>query len=365
MSKIAIDARESGTSTGRYIDKLIEHMHKLQPADEIVVITKQHRMDFVRAIAPNFNCVETTYDEFGFGEQLGFNKQLTGLGADLVHFGMVQQPVRYKGNVVTTMHDLTTVRFRNPSKNPIVFAIKLQVYKWVNKRVAQKSAAILTPTEYVKHDVASYTGVAADKITVTYEAADHIAEAAVPVPDIGSAPFIMYVGRPLPHKNLPRLIEAFKQLKQTHPDLKLVLSGKKDVLYDRIEKVATKQGIQDIIFTGFVGDAQLRWLYENCAAYVFPSLSEGFGLPGLEAMMHGAPVVSSNATCLPEVYADAAHYFDPVNIDDIAQRIAEVLDSPQLRQELIAKGTEQAKKYSWQRMAVQTLTLYKQILAKG
>src|SRR5690606_8601175 len=119
-------------------------------------------------------------------------------------------------------------------------------------------------------------------------------------PEFEGKQFIMYVGRPLPHKNLRRLIQAFALLKEKHPELHLVLAGIKDVLYKRHERYVKKHGIQDVVFTGFISDGQLRWLYENCAAYAFPSLSEGFGLPGIEAMNQGAPVAASNATAIPE-----------------------------------------------------------------
>ena len=108
MKKIVIDARESGTSTGRYVDKLIEYLHKLKPRFEIIILTKPHRLDFFHGIAPDFQAIEANHKEFTFGEQVAFKKQLDALQADLVHFGMVQQPVRYSGKVVTTMHDLTT-----------------------------------------------------------------------------------------------------------------------------------------------------------------------------------------------------------------------------------------------------------------
>jgi len=119
--KIVIDARESGTSTGRYIDKLVEYTHKLRPAHEIVVLTKQHRLEFIKSIAPSFSAIETPFAEFSFGEQLGFKKQLESLKPDLVHFGMVQQPVFYKGRVVTTMHDLTTYTVLKPGKKSYYF----------------------------------------------------------------------------------------------------------------------------------------------------------------------------------------------------------------------------------------------------
>jgi glycosyltransferase involved in cell wall biosynthesis len=172
----------------------------------------------------------------------------------------------------------------------------------------------------------------------------------------------MYVGRPTPHKNLERLLDAFALLQAQHPSLHLALAGKKDSNYRRVERIVTQKGIRNVVFTDFVTEGQLRWLYESCAAYVFPSLSEGFGLPGLEAMAHGAPVVSSNATCLPEIYGDAAHYFDPTITQSIADAINEVLTNADLRNELVAQGKTQAAKYSWQHMAEQTLEVYKKAL---
>ena len=103
-------------------------------------------------------------------------------------------------------------------------------------------------------------------------------------------------------------------------------------------------------------------LYQNAKAYVFPSLSEGFGLPGLEAMAHGCPVISSNATCLPEVYGDAAHYFDPLDVDDMTQKISEVIDSKSLREDLVKKGTDQLVHYSWEKMASETHSIYSSTL---
>jgi glycosyltransferase involved in cell wall biosynthesis len=168
----------------------------------------------------------------------------------------------------------------------------------------------------------------------------------------------------MPHKNLDRLIEAFALLRAQHPDLLLVLAGRKDANYERIEEEAYIAGVKNLVFTGFVSDRKLRWLYEQCEAYVFPSLSEGFGLPGLEAMRHGAAVVSSNATCLPEIYGDAAHYFDPLDTRAMADATNEVLTDAELRKDLIKKGHAQVKKYSWKHMTEQTLEVYKQALGE-
>lgn len=362
MKRLVIDARESGTSTGRYIDKLIEYLDKLQPSFEVVILTKPHRLEYLNAVAPRFDIQPGDYKEFTFAEQLGFMKRIRGLQPDLVHFSMSHQPILYRKRKVTTMHDLTTARFRNPDKNAIVFLVKQWVYRYVVKSAAKHSKAIIAPTQFVKEDVVRYTKTNPAKISVTYEAADVITDKAEPIKALSGKQFLMYVGRPTPHKNLERLIEAFAALQVRRPELRLVLAGKKDANYERIEQDALKNGVKNIYFTGFVSEGELRWLYENCAAYVFPSLSEGFGLPGLEAMAHGAPVVSSDATCLPEVYGDAAHYFDPTDIESMTDAINEVLTDKNLRSALVQRGRAQAKKYSWRRMAKQTLRIYEQLL---
>lgn len=362
MTKILIDARESGTSTGRYMDKLIEYLAKSDTDFKFTVLTRGPRVDFLQSLAPKFEILATEFKEFTFGEQLGFKKQIESLKPDLVHFTMVQQPVLFRGKVVTSIHDLTMTWEINPSRNLLVHLVKQQVYKWVIKKSAKKSLTIITPSRFVKNDIASFAKIPSDKITVTYEAADKISEASQPLAALAGKQFLMYIGRPSPHKNLEKLVMAFNEIRKTKPGLWLALAGKKDTNYDRIESAIKQRGIDNVIFTDFISEGQLRWMYENCAAYVFPSLSEGFGLPGLEAMIHGAPVVSSNATCLPEIYGDAAHYFDPTSASDMASRISEVLEGASLREKLIAKGYEQVKKYSWARMAEQTLAVYEKAL---
>jgi glycosyltransferase involved in cell wall biosynthesis len=360
--RIVIDARESGTSTGRYIDRLVENLHKLNPNYKIILLAKPHRVEHFKEIAPDFTIIETPYKEFTFSEQIGYLRQLRKLEADLVHFGKTEQPVLYRGKVVTTVHDLITASFRNPAKNFVVFSTKQLVYKWVVKIVAAKSKGIIVPSSFVKKDLVAYTKISSKKITVTYEASDQIKDKPVAIHELEGVKFIMYVGRPQPHKNLNRLVLAFSKLQEDHPDLILVLVGKKDVLYQQLENYVHSNQIKNVIFTGFVGEGTLRWLYEHTAAYVFPSLSEGFGLPPLEAMEHGAPVISSNATCLPEIYGNAALYFDPIDVSDIASKINSVLSDNDLRTHLIARGKEQVAKYSWKRMAEQTLELYHKIL---
>src|SRR4051812_9601435 len=134
MARIVIDARESGTSTGRYVDKLIEHLHKLRPKHEVIVLTKTSRLKILRELAPDFKIIKSDYREFTFAEQLGLLRQIRSLKPDLVHFTMTQQPIRYKGRVVTTIHDLTTARFDNPSKNIAIYRFKQKVYERVIRK---------------------------------------------------------------------------------------------------------------------------------------------------------------------------------------------------------------------------------------
>lgn len=363
MSKtIVIDARLLGTSSGRYLEGLLNYLPDVDKTNQYLVLLKPKDLGSWESKSKRFQKVACRYRIFTFSEQLGLLVQLYKLKPDLVHFGFVQQPILYFGKTVTTVHDLTATRFGNPSRSWISFRVMRFVYKIVIRVAAHKSKALITPTEFVRDDLAKFASINSRKISVTYEAADEITDKPEPIEELDGKSFIMYVGRPQPHKNLDRLIEAFVLLKQTHPDLRLALAGKKNAAYRMIARKVRSQNIPGIYFTGFVSEGQMRWMYENARAYVFPSLSEGFGLPGLEAMVHGCPVVSSNATCLPEVYGEAAHYFDPENVEEMAEKISEVLSSESLRKELVKKGHKQVAKYSWEKMAQETLDVYKAVL---
>lgn len=363
--KIAIDARELRTTTGRYIERLLFYLQTIDSSHDYIILLRPEDMAGWQPSNPRFKAMPCPYKEFTFDEQLGLKKLLDDLRPDLVHFGMTQQPIRYQGKVVTTIHDLTTIRFNNPSKNWLAFKLKQRVYRHVIKSVAKKSKIIITPSQFVKDDLVKFSGVDPGKIVVTYESADIIPKHGEPVDSLMHKDFIMYAGRPTPHKNLNRLIEAFMSLSVSQPGLYLALVGKTDANYHQIEDRVRAAGYANIIFTGFISDQQLRWAYEHCKAYVVPSLSEGFGLPGLEAMLHGAPLLSSNATCLPEIYGDGALYFDPLDIKSISGVVTNILSNAALRQQLIEAGKLQASKYSWQRMAEQTLEVYKTVLGES
>ena len=361
MSHIAIDARIINSSTGRYVERLLHYLQEIDTANDYTVLLLEKDKDFWAPTAKNFTTLVADFDQYSLSEQFGFKKFLDQLSPDLVHFCMPQQPIFYKGNKVTTIHDLTLLKVYNSDKNWLVYHFKQLVGHFVFKRVIATSTQILTTTDFSKNEIIEFSKKAEGKITTTLLAADISNDTPEPY-DLPFKKFIMYVGQQSDYKNIRRLGAAHQRLIKKYPDLGLVLAGSKNASATANEDYFTDKGYKNIVFTGFVPDSQLNWLYSNTSAYVFPSLMEGFGLPGLEAMGHGAPVVSSNATCLPEVYQDAAHYFDPLDTTDIARAIDEVLDNDSLRADLIKKGHAQVKKYSWHRTAEQTHRIYLEAL---
>jgi glycosyltransferase, family 1 len=362
MYHIAIDARIISSSTGRYVERLLHYLEQLDRTNRYTILVRAKDKQFYRPTNPNFHIVVADYADYSFAEQLGFKKQLDELGADLVHFCMPQQPILYRGLHVTTIHDLTLLKTYNSDKNWLAFHLKQLVGRGVFRWVSHSSQAIIVPSKYTEQDLLSFTKAARGKTYLTYEAADALALNELKPYSEPLGDFILYVGQQSDYKNIRRLGDAHQQLLTHRPELKLVLVGRKNAAAQRNEAYFQKQGYRNIIFTDFVEDAVRDWLYANCRAYVFPSLMEGFGLPGLEAMQYGAPLVSSNATCLPEVYSDAAHYFDPYDTNDIARAITDVLDDDMLCDTLVQNSQRVLARYSWEKTARETLAVYRAVL---
>jgi glycosyltransferase involved in cell wall biosynthesis len=183
--------------------------------------------------------------------------------------------------------------------------------------------------------------------------------------------FLLYVGNAYPHKNLETLIRVFNRLYAEQKDLKLVLVGKEDYFYNRIKQYARSLNLwqkenlnSPVVFPGYVPDAQLEIMYQEARAYIFPSLYEGFGLPPLEAMGKGCPVISSDRASLPEILGSAALYFNPEDEEDMASKIKLVLKDEKLRSELIEKGIAKSREYNWWECANKTFNIYRQALLK-
>ncbi|HKU19093.1 MAG TPA: glycosyltransferase family 1 protein [Candidatus Saccharimonadales bacterium] len=361
---IVIDARIRRASSGRPLDRLIEHLQDIDSYNHYTILLSPD--DPWEPRAGNFRALPCPFPQFSLNplDELRFAWMLYRLHPDLVHFGMTQQPLLYFGKIVTMTHDLTMFHFvRRGSTPTLIFWLKMRLYHFLMWWAHKKSTRIIVPTRTTAKELAEFQPFTKRKLVVTLEAAEAAFGGKAKSVKAVSGDFIMYVGTAFPHKNLRAMIEAFDILHVERPKLTLVLVGKAEKHYEELQAWAkTRPSYQNILFTGFLADSQVKWLFEHTQAYVFTSLSEGFGLPPLEAMTSGAPVVCSNASVMPEVYGDAAHYFDARNPKDIAQKIAEVLDNPTLRTELIAKGKQQVKKYSWRTFAEETLAVYKDIL---
>ena len=365
MSKhIVIDARDYSSTTGRYIRSIISNLEKIDNKNNYtILVLPKSDADYIPK-AKNFKKKLAPFNKFSLSEQVKFGAFLKQLRPDLVHFASTTQPIFYNKLKVTTIHDLTPLRFNLAvgKLSRITYPLKKKLLNLMLYRAGKKSAIVFTGTDYVKQDLINNLGVSASKIVVTSESADAIKEIPKKINQLYKKPFIFYVGRAQAHKNINGLLLAFKKIQQNNSKVMLVLAGKKDLAYQHIENLVKKQNIHNVVFTDYVSEGQLHWLYKNCLAYVFPSFSEGFGLPGLEAMVHGAPLVSSNATCLPEVYKDSALYFNPNNVNDIALKIDRIIRDNQLRNTLIVKGKKHVLLYSWTQSSKQVLNEYNKLL---
>lgn len=366
MAKIAIDVRKMSypSGPGRYAFELVKNLEAIDKKNQYFIIVRKDDIGYYKPKSSNFKVVVADYPHYTFSEQFGMYRFLKKLRVDLVHFYMPQQPLLYTGPSVSTVHDLNQLRLTDNDMNPLVLRFKQLVFFFLLMVVAWRSKHIITPTQFTKDDLIGFSHIKPKRVSVVYEGAFEAKSLAKQksVTRYKNTPFIMYLGRAEPYKNNRNLIKAHQKLLKKYPDLHLVIVGKIDSL--RKEDIAwvKKHKYKQVDFTGFLSNEESAWLYGHAKAYVAPATMEGFGLPGLEAMAYGAPVASSNATCLPEVYGEAAVYFDPTSPLDMADAIDRILSDPKLAQKLIKFGKAQNKKYSWRQMARHTLVVYEKVL---
>lgn len=248
---------------------------------------------------------------------------------------------------------------RATTHGSIVYKLKQFGYKKVFNKAIKDSEKILVPSVFVKKQLKDEWGIEEKKVLVTPEAVDDEIISSSKKTKVNSIkqPFIFYVGNAHPHKNIEGLIRVFGNLKEKHPTLSLVLSGNDHYFWQRIR---SKHQEKDIIYTGQISDEELVALYKSAACFVMPSFEEGFGIPILEAMVCSCPVVSSNAGSLPEVGGEASLYFDPKDSKDMFEKIDLVLTSDKLKKDLIQKGIKRVEDFSWEKLAKQTLEVYKE-----
>lgn len=359
---IVIDARIRLSSTGKPVDRLLEYLPNYDPLNNYTILVRPE--DNWKTQARNIAVLKTRFPIFSFNplNQFLFSIELYKLKPDLVFFTLTgQQPLFYFGKQITLTHDLTMYEYVRAGKLPAwLHQIRMIGYKLIMWVAHRKSRQIIVPSNYVKRCLSQFHSFTTSKITRIYESSEPPIKSKPTKPANISGKFLLHVGSPFPHKNINRLIESFRTINQSQPKLQLVLAGKKEYFMDSLIAKYKLDEDPNIIVTGFVSDPELKWLYQNAACYVLPSLSEGFGLPGLEAMAHNCPLVSSSATCLPEIYGEAAVYFDPRDIDNMTNKINTVILDKQLQQNLVAQGQKQLAKYSWKKMTRQMIDVINQ-----
>jgi len=373
--RIGIDARLYGTKhggIGRYIQELIKNLELEDQSNEYYILLSAEGFATYEPGQKNFHKVKASYKIYGLGEQLLLPILLYKYNLNLMHFPHFNVPWLYAKRYIVTIHDLIISHYpssRSTTLNPLLYRLKLLVYNLVVKQAAQRAFKIIAVSEFTKSDIVRFLKINPFKIHVVYEGVDLPAQ----VGDCSQVlnklnldnNFILYVGSAYPHKNLEKLAEAFGSVKKDFPELKLVLVGRDNFFYQRLkaelkEKLTNETSVLDsIIFAGYLNDEDLACLYQSAKAYVFPSLLEGFGLPPLEAANYGLPVISSKASCLPEVLGESAVYFNPESLIEMTEKIEEVLGDETLRQKLIIAGHENLTRFSWRKMAEEILALYR------
>ena len=277
---------------------------------------------------------------------------------DLLHSPANMAPFFYRGKSVMNIHDLCFV------VNPHWYSFSFHtVYNLLIPRLARRATRVITNSNNSRNDLLQYCGVQASKVNRIYWAVDEVFLASKVEPEkhdrLFDFEYILYVGSLEPRKNIRTLVKSFEQLRELNPEkkTKLVLIGGESPLFGDV-RLKVQKFDDDVVFKGYVSDAELRAFYRNAAVVVYPSLYEGFGFPPIEAMASGAAVITSDCSSLPEVVGDAAIQVDPYDSDDLTEKIKEVLDNPVLRKKLIEMGSRQSKKFNWYRVARNTLSVY-------
>lgn len=260
---------------------------------------------------------------------------------------------------ILTIHDLTPLKFPE-----FYSSIHKYYYSFIVKPAAKRAKKILTVSEYSKMDIIKWLECDEDKVVVTYNGVEdrfriiENKEKLLKVKKKYNLPdrFILYIGNMKPHKNVKNLVKSMQHVNQ---DVKLVINGKPNGEIDIIIKEFNLQ--EKLQFIGYVDDEDLPAMYNLAELFLYPSLYEGFGLPPLEAMSCGCPVITSNTSSLPEVVGDTQIMVDPYDVFELGNAINLVLSNEDLRQKMIQKGLEQSKRFTWERTARETLDVYEEV----
>lgn len=313
----------------------------------------------------NVRIIKADYRHYSFAEQTFFYLLLNRYRLDLVHFMNFNAPILYRKPFVVTIHDV--VHHKLPGNKPS-HLLHRAAYRQVIGSAARRSKAVITVSNFSKQEIAETLRISPQKIHVVYEATVPVAVSDSDVVAVRqkyglNKPYIIFVGVMERKKNLPVLAAAFDLLKEKyHANIQLALVGKADRHYPEIaEQIKTIKYARDLVLTGVVSDKEKFALYKGAELFTSASLFEGFGLPGVEAMSLGVPLVVSNTPVFNEVYDNAAIYFDPHDPGDIAQKINLLLGDQKYRQLIANNAYARSTIFSWEKAAQETVKIYNNI----
>ena len=368
--RIGFDARMiSHPGIGRYIKNLLNAMLRLNTEHEFLVFGNKDLLATCNLQLTTDSIIHWNAPIYSIKEQL--SNPFNGHGLDIVHIPHFNVPLgigkgggKGKGRLVVTIHDLIYTKF--PEYLPLV---KRKIARFLINSAIKRSDTIISVSENTKKDILEISPIAEKKTEVIFEAADPAFKVLCDKVRLDSVRgryslpenMVLFVGSLKKHKNIERLVDAYNKAKTRTP-CNLVIIGR---YHKQDSKILRKIRSSGIIYLGEVSAEDIVAIYNLADLLVFPSLYEGFGLPVLEAFASGVPVAASNASSLPEVVGDAGVLFDPYDTDDICDKICKIMSDKALRHDLIEKGQERLKEFSWEKTAEQTLAVYEGVLNKG
>src|SRR5947207_7551373 len=373
MLHIVIDVRRiHDFGIGTYIRSLVQALGEVDPHNHYTLIISPTELRELPALPANFEIATYGRTDDDPADHIAFPAFLRTIPADLFHIPLNRVPLFMRKPYVVTIHDMASLLFDKGTS----WRNNLRQYTF--RRGLLRADRVIAVSSSTRRDVENLMGVPRSRIRLVYSAPspEFFVRTGAEAQDRNRIleryqihyPFLLYAGAIRPQKNIPRLVEAFAIARTAladHPEynnLRLIIIGDEISHYPAVRQAVIQSRVEDVVrFLGFVPFDTMRVFYEAAAAFVFPSLYEGFGLPPLEAMASGTPVITSSMSSLPEVVGDAAMLVNPENVFDIARGIKEVLLNPRLRDQLIEAGKVHAAKYSWKSTAQQVLEIYREI----
>lgn len=360
------------TGIGRYVYEFVKNATEINagsgyPHEFVLFFNEPEYKEF--ETTKNVKKILINARHYSFKEQFKFPFKIRKEKVDIMFFPHFNVPIFYRKPYIVTIHDLTLSIF--PGQKMICWYHRL-AYQLTIRNAVKKAKKIIAISEHTKDDIIRFLKAPKEKIEIIYNG---IGDEFKEIDNLDSLKptlkkynikkeFLLYTGVWRNHKNLPRLIEALSIIREKHSlDLDLVITGKPDPHYPEVKDAIKNYKLKDsVICTDLVDEKELVDLYNAADLFVFPSLCEGFGMPPLEAMKCGTPVIASKISSVPEICGDAAVYFDPYDAKDIANKIMSVYKDAEKKAELVEKGMERAAKFSWGKMAEETLRIIRDAL---